>query len=148
MNDFAGVASKEHIIVHRATPPLKPSQQAGPCVWKQFKLNWPTCFLLHHDRSRSDLPNANEVADLHPHQVAASEFAVDRQVEQRPISQAAALIEVKSYLPYLLRFQGTLRADSLPAFQTWRLAVLDSVSGISMIILRWPEWPSEERSWA
>jgi hypothetical protein len=101
------------IVVHCAAPPFKPRQQAGPSVWKQFELNRPTCFLLHHDRTRSDLPAGDKVADLHLHQVAAPEFAVDRQVEQRPISQAAALIEVKSDLPYLLRFQRALRADGL-----------------------------------
>ncbi len=97
--------------VHRAAPPIEPSQQAGPGVWEQFELNRPTCFLLHHDRTRSDLSTADKVADLRPHEIAAPEFAVDRQVEQRPISQAAALIEVESDLPYLLRLQGALRTD-------------------------------------
>jgi hypothetical protein len=55
-------------------------------------LNRPTCFLLHHDRTRSNLSAADKVADLHLHQVAAPEFAVDRQIEQRSISQTAALI--------------------------------------------------------
>ena len=36
------------------------------------------------------MPAADKVADFHLHQVAAPEFAVDRQVEQGPILQAAA----------------------------------------------------------
>ena len=101
----------KNVVVHRATPPVKPGQQAGPSVWKQFELNWPTCFLLHDYRACSNLPAADKVAYLHLHQVAASEFAVDRQIEQRPISQPAALIKVEPDFPYLLRFQRSLCSD-------------------------------------
>ena len=99
------------IVVHRATPPLVPSQQAGPSVWKHFELNWAPCFLLHHDCPRSYLPSADKIADLHLHQIATSELAVDRQVEQRPISQTASLIEVEPDLSDLLGLKGALRAD-------------------------------------
>ncbi|MDQ1231547.1 hypothetical protein QE379_002973 [Sphingomonas sp. SORGH_AS 879] len=101
----------EDVVIHRAIPPFEPSQQAGASVWKQFELNRTACLLLHDNRSCSDLSAADEVADLHLDQVAASKFAVDRQIEQRPISQAATLIEVEPYLPYLLRFQRPLCAD-------------------------------------
>jgi len=84
MIDLAG----KDVILHRATPPLEPSQQAGASVRKQLELNWSSSFLLHHDCPSSDLPAADKVANLHLHQVAASEFAVDRQVEQCLISQA------------------------------------------------------------
>lgn len=69
------------VVIRRAAPPLEPSQQAGASVRKQLELNRPTCFPLHHDCARSDLPAADCVADLHLHQVAAPEFAVDRQVK-------------------------------------------------------------------
>ena len=69
------------VVVYRAAPTLKPGQQAGASIGKQFELNWSPCFLLHDDRPRSDLSAADKVAYLHLHQVAASEFAVDRQVE-------------------------------------------------------------------
>jgi hypothetical protein len=46
--------------------------------------------------------------------VTTAQLAVDRKVEQRPIPQATALIEVESDLPYLLGLQGPLRADSAP----------------------------------
>lgn len=59
----------------------------------------------------SDLPAADKVADLQLHQVAAPQFAVDRRIEQSPSSQAAALIEIESDCPNLLRFQRALRAD-------------------------------------
>lgn len=41
---------------------------------------------------------------------------------------------------FSVRFAPTV----LPTFQTWRLLAVGSVSGISMIILRWSEWPSED----
>jgi catecholate siderophore receptor len=66
---------------------------------------------LHHDCARSDLSAADKIADFHLHEVAATELAVDREVEQCAITQAAALIEVESDFPNLLRFQRTLRAD-------------------------------------
>jgi hypothetical protein len=104
---------------------------------EQLELNRPTCFLLHYDRTCSDLPAADKVSDLHLHQVAAPELAVERQVEQRPIRQAAALIEVKSDLPYPLRFKNACFAPTvLPTFRPWRLVTVGSVSGISMIVLQ------------
>jgi hypothetical protein len=62
------------IVVHRAAPPLEPSQQAGASVWKQLQLNWTACFLLHDDRTRSDLSAADEVANFHLHQVTTPEL--------------------------------------------------------------------------
>lgn len=66
------------VIVHRSAVPLEPCQQAGPSVGEQFKLDRPTCFLLHDDPARSNLPAADKVADFHPTEVAAPQFAVDR----------------------------------------------------------------------
>lgn len=71
----------EDIIVHRATPAFEPCQEAGPGVGQQFELNRPTCFLLHHDCTRPYLPAADKVADFNPNEVAATKFAVDREVE-------------------------------------------------------------------
>ena len=105
----------KNIVIDRAAPPLEPDQQAGPSVLEQFELNRATCFLLHHHCPRSDLPAADKIANLHLHQAAAPELAVDRQIEQRSISQPATLIEVKSDLPNLLRFQSSLRADGSPS---------------------------------
>jgi hypothetical protein len=101
----------EDIIVYRAAPTFKPCQQAGPGVGQQFELNRASRFLLHHYCTRSYLPTADNVADFHPDKIATAELAVDREIKEGPVSQAAPLIEIKSDLPYLLRFQGTLCAD-------------------------------------
>ena len=47
--------ARKDIVVHRATSAFQPRQQAGPSAGKQFELNRPTGFQLHHDCSRSDL---------------------------------------------------------------------------------------------
>jgi hypothetical protein len=70
------------MVVHCATPPFKPRQQARPSVWEQFELNWPTGFLLHHDRTRSDLPTTDKVAALYLHEVAAYPSAEGRGAGQ------------------------------------------------------------------
>lgn len=59
-------------------------------------------------------------------------------------SQASAMIEVESNRPNLLRFQRTIRADGSSGVPDGPVVEVP-VLGISMIILRWPEWPREER---
>lgn len=54
------------------------------------------------------LAGADDVADLHLHQVTTPKLAIDRQIEQCAITQAAALVEVESNFPDLFRLQGTL----------------------------------------
>lgn len=73
--------ARKDIIVHRAAAPVQPSQQACPSVRQQFELDGPSRFLLHHDCPRSDLSAADNVADLHLHQVTTPKLAVDRQIE-------------------------------------------------------------------
>lgn len=74
------------IVVHRAAAAFKPRQEAVPGVEEQFELHRPSRFLLHDNRARSDLPTADKVADFHLHEVAATQLAVDSEVEQGPIS--------------------------------------------------------------
>jgi hypothetical protein len=73
---------------------------------QQIKLKGPPRFLLHNDCSSSNLSATDDIADFHLHQVATPKLAIDRQIEKRPISQAAALIEVKADFPDLLWFQS------------------------------------------
>jgi len=109
------------IIVHRTAAPIQPSQQARPSVRQQFELNGPSRLLLHHDCPRSDLSAADNVADLHLHQIAAPQLAIDRQIEKRQISWAAALIEVKTDFPDLLWLQSPLCTRDLPGIPDWAL---------------------------
>lgn len=47
-------------------------------------------------------------------------------------------------LPDLLWLQGAIASTVPSAFQTSRLVAVGSISGISMIVLQWPDWPPEE----
>ena len=135
----------KYVIVHHASPAIEPSQQAGPSIREYFELNRPTCFLLHDNRTRSDLSTADKVADLHPNQVAAPKFAVDREVKQRAISQAATLIEVEADFPNLFWLECAFRADGSSGIPDLPLDGCRFGYRISMIVLQWPERPSEER---
>lgn len=131
-------------IIDRAAPSLEPCPEAGTCIGQQFKLDWPPGLLLHDDGSCPDLPAADQVANLDLHEVTAPQLAVYRQVEQCPISQAAMLIEVETNPQICFGFRARFAPTVLPAFQTGRFGALSSDS-FSMIILRWPDGPSEER---
>jgi hypothetical protein len=106
--------ARKDIIIDRAAPPIEPGKQAGPGIGEKFELNGPPRFRLHDDCARSDLPAADDIANFHAHEVATAELAINRKVEQRPIPQATALIEVEPDLPYLLGLQGPFRTDSAP----------------------------------
>ena len=54
--------ARKHIVIDRTASPIEPSEKAGPNIWKQFELNRPTGFLLHHDCPRSNLPAADNPA--------------------------------------------------------------------------------------
>ena len=107
--------ARKDVIVHSATPTLKPCQQASPGIRQQLKLNRTACLLLHYDCPRSDLPANYNVADLQSHKVAATQLAINREVKQRTVTQSAALIEEKSNFLDLLRLKRALRAHPSPA---------------------------------
>lgn len=137
--------ARKEVVIHRASAAFQPCWQAGSSIRKQIELDWPARFLLHYDCPLPDLTVADNIANLHPDKVTAPKLAVDCQVEQCSISQATVLIEVKSDLPnFLFGLSARFAPTVLPAFQAWRL--VDLVSGISMIVLRGPEWPPEECS--
>jgi len=60
------------------------------------------------------LTAADDVADLHTYKIASTQLAIDREVKQRAITQAAAFIQIESNLPYLLRLECALGANSPP----------------------------------
>nr|KIS29855.1 hypothetical protein TQ38_26005 [Novosphingobium sp. P6W] len=124
------------IIVHITTPPFEPRQQASPGIREEFKLHRRPRFLLHHNCPRSDLPAIDDIANFHATKVATAQLVVDCKVEQRPIPEAAALIEVKADLPDLLWVQRPLGTDRAPSVPDRVLGDAFNVSDISMIILQ------------
>jgi hypothetical protein len=83
----------EDMIVYCATTAFEPCQQTGSSIWQEFEMYRTACFLLHYDRARPDLTAIDDVADLHSSKVAATQLAVDPQVEQCAITQAASFFE-------------------------------------------------------
>jgi len=61
-------------------------------------------------------------------------------------SQPAVLIEVESDVPYLVRFQCTLRADSSSGIPGWTLRGGGAASDTHMIVLELPERPRKNAS--
>jgi len=76
------VPAREGIVVERATALLGPRPDAGSRRLKQFELDRSTRRLLHDSCPRPDRAAANEVADLDFHDAAATQLAVDVEVEQ------------------------------------------------------------------
>jgi hypothetical protein len=64
--------------------------------------------LLSDDRARADPSTADEVADANLHHVATTQLAVDRKVEQGPISEAALTVQEEPDSPNLLRLERAL----------------------------------------
>jgi hypothetical protein len=104
--------AREDEIVNRAAPTFKPGQQAGSGRLQHFELHGAAGLLLHDDRTRSDGAPADELADLHLHDVAPAQLAVDREIEQRAVAEPALSVELEPNGPNLLRLQGALGADN------------------------------------
>jgi hypothetical protein len=68
---------------------------------------------LNDGRSIADVSAANDVSDLQFDQVATAQFAVDRHVEQRPVTHSPVLIKIEADRPDIARLQWAFRADVL-----------------------------------
>lgn len=93
----------EHIVIHSAAAPLQPGQQARARIAHQFELHRFAHLALNDDRPVPDLTADYQVADLYRDDVAATQFAVDRQIKQGAIAHTAVLIEKKADGPHLSR---------------------------------------------
>ncbi|ESY59980.1 hypothetical protein [Mesorhizobium opportunistum] len=64
-------------------------------------------------RASSDFRSYNKVADFDLDEIAAAQLAVDRQIEERSVSQTPFSIEKEAYSPHLSRFQRAFRSNLL-----------------------------------
>jgi hypothetical protein len=106
--------AREDIVNQRAATSLQPGQQARTRIGHQLELHRLTGLRLDDDRPSSDLPAQDDIADFDLHNIAAAELAVDRQVEKRPVSRAAVLVEKEADGPDLPWFQRPLGPDLSP----------------------------------
>ena len=71
------------------------------------------------------------------HEIAAAKFAVDRQVEERPVSQSMLPIDHEADLPNFLGFQRLLGPGFFPAFHAGPCST-GWYDECPIIVLRWP----------
>ena len=69
-------AAGKDVIVDSSSPSIEPCQQAGSSILEQLELDGASCFLLHHNRPRSNLTAADKVTDFHLNEVTTPELAV------------------------------------------------------------------------
>jgi hypothetical protein len=98
-------AARKGIILQSVTTQFQPLEQAGASVVHQLELNRPPCLLLNNDRSRPNFPITRDVAGIDLHQITTSQFAVDGEVEKRPVKGPSVLIKEEADYPNLAGLQ-------------------------------------------
>lgn len=73
-----------------------------------FKLHGSFGFLLHYDGTIPDAAAGNDVADVNLHDIAAVQFAVDRDIKERPVLEAPVLVKPEPNVSNLLWCEGAL----------------------------------------
>jgi hypothetical protein len=100
-------------IFDGALSPFQPGPQTSASVCHQLKLNWSPGLLLDNRGSVSDGTGAYQIADSNFHHVAPTQFAIDRQIEDCPISEAMMLVKKETYRPHVSRSERALRTNDL-----------------------------------
>ena len=106
--------AREHMVGHRTSSALQPRAQAALGVVEQLELHRPLRLLLDHDGAGTDAAAQHDVADLDLDDVAASQLAVDREVEHGAVAHALLAVEPEPDGPDLLRLEGPL-GSKLPS---------------------------------
>lgn len=101
----------KHEIIDGATPPQQPCCEARAGVRGNFKLHRSPGLPLNDHRAVADFSSGHEIADLQLNQIAASQLAIDRQVEQGAVSEPLLAIKEESDRPDLLLGKRPLGAD-------------------------------------
>jgi hypothetical protein len=107
-------SAREGVIIQGATPKLEPFEQARASIVHQLKLNRSACLLLNDSGSGPNFSIANDVANLDLHQVTATQFAIDCEIEKRTIPEPSVLIQKETYSPNLARLERSLCSNFAP----------------------------------
>lgn len=75
------------IVIDCSSPPLKPGKQACPDLGRNLKLYRTSSLLLNDHGTSSNFLACDEGANFDLNEIAASELAVDSEIEQRTVSQ-------------------------------------------------------------
>src|SRR5262249_33778185 len=92
----------------------KPRLDRGLGLLGDFELHRAARLLLNDGRAVTDPTADADILDLQPHQIAAPEFAVDREVEQGEVAGSALHLEPDPDRPHVLRLQRALLPNQAP----------------------------------
>jgi hypothetical protein len=101
----------EDVVIERAASVDEPGEQAVAGLLRQFELDRLLRFLLDGGRALADGGVHHELACPQPHQIAAPELAVDRQIEHRQVAEPLLALEMEADGPNLLGLEGRLGPD-------------------------------------
>jgi hypothetical protein len=62
-------------------------------------LDWPLCLSLHNDCPRCKASALADIADSQSHEIARSELAVDREIEEGKFAGFASQLKPNAYCP-------------------------------------------------
>jgi hypothetical protein len=105
-------------------------------------LNRPSCFLLYDHCTVANSGACDEIANLDPDKIAASQFAIDREIKQSSIPHFPVSIQHEANSPDFLRLK---RPSFRPAFHAGPLSTGSKLE-CPIAFLRWPELATEKNA--
>jgi hypothetical protein len=81
---------------------------------RQFELNGSACFLLSDSRSIRGIAIRRDIINFEGHEIATTELAIDSEVEERKVPNAAFDLKLSSDRPNVLGAKRRLCPDDLP----------------------------------
>ncbi len=84
---------------------VDPGCYGTPGLFSYLKLNRAMGLLLHERSSRQDTGTQRNIPDMQLHQITAAEFAINRKVEQREVSDSMSKLQSNPDSPNFLQFQ-------------------------------------------
>src|SRR5262249_3512426 len=94
----------------------KPRLDRGPGLLGDLELHRPARLLLNDGRAVTDPAADADIVDLQPHEIAAAEFAVDREVEHGKVEGSAPARERDPDRPLVFGIQRALLPNKAPFF--------------------------------
>jgi len=106
-------AAGEQIAFRPQIRHFDPCSDGGSGRLGQFELHWALGLSLHDHRSGQYLIAVRHVPNVQVHQIAATQLAVDRQVEHGKVANLVRVLEMDSDSPDVLGLEWWLLADQL-----------------------------------
>ena len=76
------------IVINCSSPSLKPGKQACPDLGRDLELYWTSSLLLNDHGTSSNFLACHEGPNFDLNEIAASELAIDGEIEQRAVSHS------------------------------------------------------------